>query len=319
MNELVPQNNLIKVFENIEATIAEITDIKEVLDLRNMAKGFEESWKAHYRSSGFGRSQMILGWKAKIISERRMGELLGDNAREKGQTDKEIMSHDVTLYIPKLDELGISRMQSSRYQQLAKADKNKFDKAMREVEVMDEIYTKLFLAKLFGAHVGQNTGEFEWYTPPQYIEAARFVMGKIDLDPASSKTANEIVKAKKFFTVKEDGLKQEWFGNVWMNPPYSQPLIDLFCEKLVSEYRDKNIHQACVLVNNATETAWGQRLLTSCSATCFVKGRIKFVDKEGNPGGAPLQGQMILYFGQQGELFETTFNKFGQTLWKEAR
>ena len=33
------------------------------------------------------------------------------------------------------------------------------------------------------AHVGQATGENEWYTPKEYIEAARTVLGNIELDP----------------------------------------------------------------------------------------------------------------------------------------
>ncbi|MFA6385960.1 MAG: hypothetical protein WCW29_04420, partial [Candidatus Paceibacterota bacterium] len=39
-----------------------------------------------------------------------------------------------------------------------------------------------------------NSGNFEWYTPSVYIEAAREVMGSIDIDPASTALANETIK-----------------------------------------------------------------------------------------------------------------------------
>ena len=35
-------------------------------------------------------------------------------------------------------------------------------------------------------HISQATGDNEWYTPPQIIEAVRKVMGSIGLDPASN-------------------------------------------------------------------------------------------------------------------------------------
>jgi len=167
------------------------------------------------------------------------------------------------------------------------------------------------------AHVAQSTGEIEWDTPLEFIQSARQVMGNIDIDPASNEQANKIIKAKIFYTARDDGLDKSWPGNIWMNPPYAQPLITEFCKKLVGKYESNEIEQACVLVNNATETSWFQGMLGVCKCVCFPKGRIKFIDKEGNPTGTPLQGQAILYFGQNEGRFSQEFSKYGLVLWRK--
>ncbi|MBW1784812.1 MAG: hypothetical protein JRL30_29220 [Deltaproteobacteria bacterium] len=161
-----------------------------------------------------------------------------------------------------------------------------------------------------GAHVALNSGNNEWYTPPEYIDAAKLVMGSIDTDPASSKAANQTVGAKKYYDVKADGLAKKWAGNVWMNPPYAQPLINEFCDTFCEKYKGMEFTQGCVLVNNATETEFGQKMLVLCDAVCFPNGRVKFLDPEGKPG-APLQGQMVLYFGREARKFISAFAEFG--------
>ena len=62
------------------------------------------------------------------------------------------------------------------------------------------------------AHVSQNTGDNEWYTPKEYITSAEWVLRGIDLDPASTSEANEIVKAHVYYTADANGLDQEWHG-----------------------------------------------------------------------------------------------------------
>ena len=163
------------------------------------------------------------------------------------------------------------------------------------------------------AHVSNNTGEQEWYTPPEYIDAARRTMGTIDLDPASCEIANQTVKAEAYYTKENDGLALSWYGRIWLNPPYSQPDIEHFANKLVSNLSD--IEQACVLVNNATETDWFQSLLRDADAVCFPNKRIKFIDKNGDPRGAPLQGQAVLYFGDKRASFDQWFSQFGPVLY----
>lgn len=164
------------------------------------------------------------------------------------------------------------------------------------------------------AHVANNSGNNEWYTPARYIELARQVMGGIDTDPASSEVANRTVQAARIFTQDDDGRTQVWTGRVWMNPPYAQPLIADFAEAVASKYETGEIEQACVLVNNGTETQWFQRMLSAASAVCFPKSRIKFIDPEGNPSGAPLQGQAVIYLGGNPQAFLEAFKAEGEVL-----
>ena len=157
-------------------------------------------------------------------------------------------------------------------------------------------------------HVANNSGNNEWYTPADYIEAAREVMGSIDIDPASNDIAQETVKAAVYYTAETNGLDKEWRGNVWMNPPYASDLIGKFIDKLVGEL--PNIEQAIVLVNNATETEWFGKLISRASAVCFPRSRVKFYMPDGKTG-APLQGQAVIYFGEHKERFAEVFSGKG--------
>lgn len=60
----------------------------------------------------------------------------------------------------------------------------------------------------------------EHYTPRTIVEAARKVLGVIDLDPASCEEAQERVKAERFIGLPKDGLAELWTARtVFLNPP----------------------------------------------------------------------------------------------------
>ncbi len=159
-------------------------------------------------------------------------------------------------------------------------------------------------------HVAHNSGNNEWYTPEEYIKAARQVLGRVDLDPATSEIANTVVQADEFYTAQDNGLDQEWTGKVWMNPPYSSDLVGRFAEKLCCHYEAGDVTEAIVLVNNATETGWFQRMAQTAACVCFPRTRVKFWKPDGETG-APLQGQAILYFGTKKTSFVSAFRSFG--------
>ena len=157
----------------------------------------------------------------------------------------------------------------------------------------------------------KTTGNNEWYTPAQYIEAARQVMGGIDVDPASCVYANETVQAAVFYDEIDDGLSRDWHGCVFMNPPYGRGLIDQFVSKLIDSYRFGAVTDYICLVNDCMDTQWSHALLRASAAVCFVRGRIGFDTPTGPGKGKPPRGQVFYYAGKQPHLFEKDFKQFG--------
>ena len=298
-------------------------EVDEVKDIRDKAAAMA----AYARQA---QDKELLQWatEIKVRAERRAGEMMRDmekNTGNKGQfTGSTIV---VPPAPPTLAEMGISKNESSRWQKLAAVSDEKFEEAVSAAkEVAGEVTTayllkveKMGVAAALGdeeavrAHVANNSGNNEWYTPAKYIDLAREVMGGIDCDPATSEIANQTVKAKTIFTAEDDGLAQTWRGRVWMNPPYAQPLMSDFAEAVSAKFESGEIEQACILVNNATETQWFQRMVSVANAVCFPKSRIKFLDPQGKPG-APLQGQAIIYMGDNIELFVAAFKLEGAVL-----
>ncbi len=149
----------------------------------------------------------------------------------------------------------------------------------------------------------------EWYTPADYIEAARRAMGSIDLDPATCEMAQTIVQADVYLTKMDNGLAAKWLREtVWLNPPYSNS--QAWIDKLLREVDGVFVKQAIVLVNNATETAWFQSLLARSAVVCFPGRRLQFWRHDHSNVGAR-QGQAIFYIGPNDAAFIAEFEQFG--------
>lgn len=88
----------------------------------------------------------------------------------------------------------------------------------------------------------------EHYTPAHIVELARVTMGCIDLDPASCLMANKVVQANHFFSQAMDGLSQDWWGNVFVNPPggkiRNRSSQAVWWDKLQQEYLASRVVQA---------------------------------------------------------------------------
>lgn len=150
----------------------------------------------------------------------------------------------------------------------------------------------------------------EWYTPLFLLKLVQeFYQGEF-LDPASCPEVEPYVKASKFYFKEEDGLKQSWSGRIWLNPPYSQPLVTQFTQKLISEYKKKNITEALLLVNSCTETKWFQDVAKNCDRRLDILGRLRFWNPV-KTSNSPRYGQCLFYFGENCNQFENKFNDLG--------
>ena len=152
----------------------------------------------------------------------------------------------------------------------------------------------------------------EWYTPARYIEAARDVLGGIDLDPASCAAANETVKATRWFGPADDSLNRDWCGRVWMNPPYGRSApqgCDAFVPKLAAEHEAGRVQAAVLLVSaHSTDTRWFAHLWPH--TLCFSDHRLVFWNTDGNDQG-PTFGTAFAYLGPDPKRFAERFGEFG--------
>ncbi len=287
-------------YEAARIALREAKSVDEAKDIRDKA----DAVRAYARQAN---DTEMVSWASeiKLRAMRRMGELL-----KEGQKTGNIArpGEPIPLSVPTtLTKLGVSRDISSLSQKIAAVPDDEFEAHLEELRGQHKEVTVAGVAKLVHiAHVGHNSGDNEWYTPQKYVEAAREVMGGIDLDPASSIEANKIIKAKQIFTIDDDGLSKEWQGRIWMNPPYSGDLVGKFVMKLC----DTNVDEFIILVNNATETEWFQSLATRCDYVCFPRGRIRYW-KPGKDTLSPLQGQAMFYMGNNRDKFVSVFREMG--------
>lgn len=132
----------------------------------------------------------------------------------------------------------------------------------------------------------------EWYTPREIIES----LGEFDLDPCAP-VAPLWSTAKNAFTKHDDGLSQEWFGRVWLNPPYSRPLIERFVEKMA-----EHNNGIALLFNRADSKMFHEQIFDKATAILFMRKRIRFYRPDGTQGGSPGCGSVLIAYGYKNAL-----------------
>lgn len=124
-----------------------------------------------------------------------------------------------------------------------------------------------------------------WATPSDFFEELNKEFG-FEIDVCA---LPENAKCNKFYTPDDDGLKQEWIGNCWCNPPYGREI-----GKWVKKAAESNT-LVVMLLPARTDTKWFHEYIYGKAEIRFVKGRLKFGGAENS---APFPS-MVVVFGKK--------------------
>jgi len=288
-------------WDRLRQEVEEAHAIDELKDIRDQAEALRQYAKRR------GESLDMQNKMAEITlrCSRRMGEMLPTLITHGTK------SHDVIL-----SDLEITPNDSSRWQTIARLPEDTFEQHIEEKMARHEELTMAGLLRIAtrGTPAALQMSESnEWYTPKEYVNAARELMGGIDLDPASCAFANETVKAADYYDITQNGLDKEWTGRVWLNPPYGFDggisNQERWVNRLIEQY-PHNTTEAVLLVNAVTDRKWFQPLWDF--PICFTDHRIRFYNTDVE-AGQPTHGNALIYLGLQEKesLFVALFKQFG--------
>ena len=254
-------------------------------------------------------------YEGQLRTERYIGQVLSEMPKANGRrTDLEPSNTVLLGSVPTLDDLGFTKIQSSRLQQLASVSEERFNKYIEAKKEATERIVKADLLDPRGMSQAMETltsrETVDWYTPPDIIERARSVLGTIDLDPASSDTAQQWIRATTYYTA-ETPAAQPWAGRVWLNPPFDD--TPTWVDRLDSEYINGGVDAAILLVNSAPGYIWWENLWRR-RPVCMLRDRLCFWTPGGVEGGQAKKGTTIAYYGEDIQFFTEAFGDLGRIL-----
>lgn len=128
----------------------------------------------------------------------------------------------------------------------------------------------------------------EWYTPLGIITC----LGEFDLDPCAP--IDPLWRtAKVMYNRNDDGLSIERHGRVWLNPPYSRPLIEHFVRKMA-----EHGNGIALLFNRCDNAMFHDIIFPTATAMKFLRKRIRFYRPDGTRGDSPGCGSVLIAWGE---------------------
>ena len=128
-----------------------------------------------------------------------------------------------------------------------------------------------------------------WETPPKFFEELN---REFDFDTDVC-ALPENTKCPHYYSPEVDGLRQNWTGTCWCNPPYGRQIGKWVEKAYVSSLLGATV---VMLLPARTDTAWFHDYIYGKAEIRFVRGRIKFV---GANSGAPFPSMVVVFRGKE--------------------
>jgi site-specific DNA-methyltransferase (adenine-specific) len=133
-----------------------------------------------------------------------------------------------------------------------------------------------------------SSGRLNWSTPQDFFDKLDGELGPFTLDACASK---ENTKCEKYYSSKDDSLKQDWSENiVFCNPPYGRG-IKYWIKKGYEESL-KNNTKVVMLIPSRTDTKYWHEYVMRAQEIRFVKGRLKFGNSSNS---APFPSAVVVF------------------------
>ncbi len=145
----------------------------------------------------------------------------------------------------------------------------------------------------------------EWATPQDFFDKLNEEF-HFTLDVSATE---ENAKCKKFFTLNDDGLKQDWSKDIcWMNPPYGGHTGDWI--RKAYEESTKGATVVCLIVSSTDRSYWHEFIFPYAYEIRYIRGRLKFGVAKST---APFASAVVIFkdsenFGNPKTVFEQRFN-----------
>jgi len=156
----------------------------------------------------------------------------------------------------------------------------------------------------------QDPGDNEYGTPPGLWRRLAEPVDGFDVGPCSGAECTQIAPTR--YTEEDDGLRQAWHGDVFVNPPWSSngdaSAKDQWLSKCRAEAKRDAVDSVVVLLPSDTSSGWFHEHVLAAEIVCFYgPGRLSFVGEDKNPSF----GILIPVYGDDAESYRDVLDSLG--------